>query len=394
MQHHIINHTFLLGILLILATAYLAAAQSPGNDVQNHEILGDSVKYGFLPALGYSSDVGFAAGGVIGRYHYKDGFAPYFSKIQTSFIVTTRGLFSLSLYTDHMETFGQEFRSLNKFSTGRQLETPWFGLRNNSNFDPDLWDEGYYFYASFFLMHEYRGRKRIWNSDNSGGRYLDAMYINDIRGIWPKLGSGNSLFAEQDVTNSDGSWVWLTGLGLHWESRDNEIAATTGNTVVLDLLVAPGVIANHQMWWTSLVATQYYTRKIIFPITLAMRGAYMQAGGDVPFYAYPELGGEFTMRGYAQGRFRDDAILFYTAELRTWLFQYPDLNFRIGGQLFVDGGRTYQSGDVLPSFFENHKRTFGIGGAMSLFTDEFLIRADLGFSDEISRLYLGIGYTF
>lgn len=360
---------------------------------QGESIAGDSTVTGFLPALGYSSDTGFVAGGLLSRYYYRDGFSPYHAQIQGAAILSTKGLFSLMLRTDHLETFGTDKRLQNRFSIARFLETPWFGVGNTTTFERSLWDENYYFFESYLGEAELRLRQTLWQGNN-GASYLDIQYLSMLRAVFPRIGDSGNLFADQRPAYNEGSWAWLGGLGLHWENRDNEIAPTRGNTLTIDLMGGAGLLADHRMWWGRFQFTQYYTQKIIFPVTLAMRGAWYHTGGDVPFYMYPELGGEYTVRGLPQGRFRDQAMMHYTIELRTWLIQLPSYGFRLGGQLFADGGRVYQQNSIVEELFRDHTRTLGLGGAMSLFTYDFIIRGDLGFSDEISRIYIGIGYTF
>lgn len=380
--------------VVCMAEILLADTNAFRSGEENRAAPGDSTVTGFIPAIGYSSDTGFVAGGLLSRYDYRDGFKPYFSNIQSSALVSTKGLFSFLIQTDRIETFGYNLRAQNRLNIARVLETPWFGIGNNTPFDEGLWDEGYYFFESYLGEYELRLRQRIWDNTNSGSSYLDLQYLSKIRTVQPQIGDSGNLFADNQVPNNGGSWTWVAGLGLHWENRDNEIAPTRGNTAVIDLMAGPALLADHRMWWGSIQLTQYYTRNLLLPVTLALRGAWYQTGGDVPFYMYPELGGVYTVRGFSQGRFRDDAMLHYSIELRTWLIQLPEYGFRLGGQLFTDGGRVYETKRILNDLFIDHKRTLGLGGAISLFTYDLLLRADLGFSDEIYRFYLGFGYAF
>lgn len=355
----------------------------------------DSTVTGFLPALGYSSDVGFVAGGLGSRYYYQEGYDPYRVSVQVAALLSTRGLFSLLLQTDQTDTFGLGFRTVSRISAALVRESTWFGTGNQTTFDLDLWETGYYFFESVVTEHELRLRRRLWDSSNGQDAYLDLQYLSLIRSSHPRSSGSFNLFNEQQPLNGQkNSWTWIMGLGLHWESRDNEIAPTRGNTAVLDIMAGPGLASDHAMWQAGLLLTHYTTRTILLPVTLALRTGYIHTGGDVPFYMYPELGGEETVRGYAQDRFRGDAVFHYTTELRTWLVQIPARGFRLGGQLFMDGGRVYVGDEVYRDFLSEHRQSFGFGAAMSLFTYDFLVRADLGFSDELTRLYLGIGYTF
>jgi hypothetical protein len=382
-------------VLVCVLWASPATAQVPSlttADADTTEI--NRVVFGFIPVVAYSSDHGLVGGGLGSRFDYRIGSNPFRSSMQLAGLVTTSGLFSLMFVSDFTTTMGLPVRSWQRLNTGLQNNTSWFGIGNNTSFETELWEQDYYFFRSVYLMHEYRGRKRIWQDTQVSTRYLDVLGIIDIRYLRPYVTDKVNLLADQGLDATGGSWVWLMGTGLQWESRDNEIAPSSGSSVSVIMLGAPGLVADYRMWWFNTLASAYTTRKIVFPVTLALRAAWYQSGGDVPFFALPELGGMYTLRGYPQGRFRNDAMMHYTVELRTWLVQLPQYGFRMGGNLFYDGGRTYENERIVRDFFADHKSTFGFGGAMSLFTYDFLVRAELGFSEDMMRLYMGIGFTF
>lgn len=454
--------TCLAALLFAVTPAY--AVQSAG-DTHGADTRRDSVRYGFLPALGYSSDIGFVGGGVLHRYHYRDGMHPFYNSLQSSALATTRGLFSLTMLFDQVETFGSEVRSTSFVSVGRILQASWFGKGNDTTFDKDLWNDNYYFYETYFGALELKGRKTIWqrggaarqqvDNRNGGNRQrdlnmhnppggtlsidnnvggtspsmtgnlpreggtpgyhaggsnpnkpdnvpgsqargkLDVMLLVQLGMQMPRVEGATNLLSENPEKHIDGAWNIRTGAGLFWENRDNEYAPTRGNTAQIQFSGTPGLLFGGANWSLMAQVSQFFTREVlIFPVTLALKAGYHQTGGDVRFWDLPIAGGEYSIRGFADGRFRGDASLYYTAELRTWLFQIPEHNFKIGGQLFTDAGRVFVGNEMTGDFFKGHKRTFGLGGAVSLFTNEFIIRGDLGFSDEMSRFYLGIGYTF
>ena len=354
----------------------------------------DSVKIGFLPALGYSSDMGIIGGGIISRYHYQEGMQPFKNLLQASGIATTKGLFSFSAQYEQLETYNTEIRSRYILNFGRIKESTFFGFGNNTSFDKDRWNNGYYYYETYFGLAELYGRKEIWTPDD-GTAHLDIVGLTNLSMASPQLNADTNLVATLMPEFVDGLWVWETGTGLVWENRDSEFSATRGNAARLELRAAPGLLMDNSSWQIQFQASQYFTEQIlIFPVTAAFKLGYHQAGGETPFWKMPQVGGELSMRGYPEGRFIGDIALYYTAELRTWLIQYPEYGFRLGGQLFTDAGRVYDAGNLTSELFDDHKRTFGLGAAMSLFTNDFIIRADLGFSEDMSRFYLGIGYTF
>jgi hypothetical protein len=354
----------------------------------------DSVVLGFLPALSYDSDNGFIGGGLFSRFHYDTALDPYRSQFLLYGFISTRGLFSLGMVYDHVETAGHKLRGQHKVSAARILETPYFGVGNDAPFDESQWDNNYYFFESYVFDYELKMRRTMWNHASRKRTTLDLVGISHVRMMLPQLGSGGSLIEDEVPENTDGGWAMLGGLGINWENRNKEIGPTSGNQAQLDLRLGSGVVADYPMWVVNFLGAHYVTRRVLLPVTLALKTGYMQAGGEVPFFILPQLGGENTFRGYPPGRFRGDAILYYTAELRTWFYELPDRGFRIGGQVFTDGGRVFMADEILPEFLNDHKHTFGLGGAVSLFTYDFIIRGEIGFSDEISRIYFGIGYAF
>jgi hypothetical protein len=42
----------------------------------------------------------------------------------------------------------------------------------------------------------------------------------------------------------------------------------------------------------------------------------------------------------------------------------------------------------------DHKLTLGLGGVMSIFTSDFIMKAEIGFSEDGTGIYLGTGYSF
>ena len=140
---------------------------------------------------------------------------------------------------------------------------------------------------------------------------------------------------------------------------------------------------------------QYYPLPLpILQPVLAFRAKGNWVTGTVPYWELPHLGDEYTLRGYPVHRFRGTASLLYNAELRTWVYEYPELAFKLGFQLFSDGGRVFNSNDDWSDLFQDYHRTYGFGFATSLFSPDFIFRLDVGFSDEMYRFYANVGYMF
>jgi hemolysin activation/secretion protein len=106
---------------------------------------------------------------------------------------------------------------------------------------------------------------------------------------------------------------------------------------------------------------------------LAGQFYYNPAGGPLPPYEKPFLGGGATLRGHKAGQYIGDNITLATLELRwpvTRLLQYA----RVGLHFFYDTGTVYDHGQKLrdATWFEGA----GFGGFLRIFL--ITVRADVG----------------
>lgn len=110
-------------------------------------------------------------------------------------------------------------------------------------------------------------------------------------------------------------------------------------------------------------------------------------GSSIPLFDYASLGGGNTMnvmRGYALNRFLDKGKFLANIEYRFplwWVF---------GGNVFVDAGNVWSRiGDV-----DLGKTVVDYGLGLRIFMKDFVVRVDMGFSEEGSRLYFNFGHVF
>ncbi len=60
----------------------------------------------------------------------------------------------------------------------------------------------------------------------------------------------------------------------------------------------------------------------------------------------------------------------------------------------MDAGRTFPNGMAFSSVLDDLKYTFGFGGNMSFLNPNFILRGDIGFSEEDYGVYFTAGYMF
>lgn len=120
-------------------------------------------------------------------------------------------------------------------------------------------------------------------------------------------------------------------------------------------------------------------------------------GGDLPFTALPALGGSFTLRGFIDGRFRDDASWHASVEHRFWVIPrgFPVTRSirveRVGLAPFFELGSV---GSNVPDLFKSEvKLSYGIG-LRALLERSAPFRIDFGFSEDGYNITARFGYSF
>lgn len=380
--------------LLSALFCLLAVTVRPANSqmvVPAAEAVSDTVITAFVPAAAYASDLGLVGGLIINRFNYHPRYTPYRTFSELRLVVSTRRLFDIRLLHEQTETLGHPVRSRWVLNAERQPRDHYFGIGNDTPFDADSWDERYYFFEIARYIAEYSGRKNFYTSRRGK---LDAELILKISHVMPEQ-AGSHLLALDRPRGTEGGWVNQIGAGLIWENRDSEFAATRGNRLEIKGLWAPDPVGSYPMTALSGGFRQFVSLPVPhFHPVLAGRITGSWVSGKVPFWEKPYLGDEYTLRGYPLYRFRGDASLCMNLELRTWLYEYEPLDFKFGAHVFHDRGRVFTHEDTLPELFRSYHHTFGGGVATALFTPDFILRIDLGVSEEMYRLYMNVGYMF
>lgn len=351
------------------------------------------VEYAVLPALSFNSDLGLLGGGLLDRYNYSTGVEPYTSYTSLTLITSTEGLFLGSLTYDKPDFFKKDWRLTTEFSVGRFLDDNFFGIDNNSELqdapdnNPDL-----YAFRSFTVASEIKLRFPLFYTRDQ--RPVQGLIKNEFTYETPFDNGINRLITQQQPLGTDGGYSNLISVGIIAERRDDEIRPSSGSFLKATYGIALEPIASEFSFRQSLVEYRKFFKILDAPnTTFANRFMFRHTNGDVPYWALSSLGGQEKLRGYSSRRFLNDNYYLYTAEIRSWLGKFPVLNKDFGGTLFVDVGESFTNSEF-NELGDDIKVTFGIGGMMSFFTDDFFIRGDIGFSEEEIGVYVGTGFLF
>jgi len=347
-----------------------------------------------IPELSFNTDNGLKIAGEVQLYNYGfNSVKPFesFSRYRISY--SSIGAFSLLASNDDVNVFGSDTRVFYYGFMSRNLADYYFGDTDKQDYDAARYDSSDYY--NFDMMRIDFGaliRSPIgtWN-EGVGVEFKKGLAITYER----PLETLDSDFIETDnVSGQNGALLTIVELGLIYDRRNSEFRA--GNGILLDIgskYSLPFVSRYHglQNYFTALGFIPI-TKKL-FDITLATRFSFINTIGEKPYWLTPALGGSGTMRGFIYRRFSSDNAISYSAELRSWLFSIPNSNMEFGGHIFIDGGRVF-SNENWKSILTNHRYALGFGGVMSIFTPDFLLKAEIGFSEDGTGIYLGTGYSF
>lgn len=375
--------------LLLLSFLVVLAAVPAQGQVMDPQVGPDSVSTALVPAVGYSSNEGFLGGVIYSRYDYRGNQQPFNNYLESSAIATTKGFIEVDVRYEQKETFDRDLRSIVDAYFHRYTMDTFFGVGNETTFSEDLWEDEYYYFETVSFGLDYRIRKPVYEDEN---QQLDIQIGAATEYHIPYTRQQQSSFAQQTPNGSEGGWINNINAGMIWENRDSEFDPHRGNRAELEVRAAPTFIGNYGLATARLELRQYF--HLFDFLTIANRLEGRHAAGDVPYWEMPMLGDKKTLRGYPLNRFKGTSSLAYTLELRTWFLELPDVyRLKFGAHMFGDTGRVFSEFDD-NDLFNGYKHTWGVGGAMSLFNPDFILRGEIGFSEDVSRIYVGVGYVF
>lgn len=383
-----IKYFFKGAVLLLLFYSAPVSAQS-----SNNVVVTDSIETAFLPALSYNTDFGFMTGGLVQRFHYKKDVKPFHSFIQAAAIVSTKGLASALIEYDKPNAFNSNKRFINQFYISRFLQDSYYGIGSYQKIDDSFNSNNtLYSFQSFSTGLDSRLRIPLNKEDNTS---LNLLAILNFDYNTPVDNGPDRLITQQQPLGIEGGRTLHLGTGFIWENRNSEFRPSKGNYIESTIEVG-------QTWFGSSYDTfvfqadlrKYLSFFLLKEVTWANRFFTKNTSGDVPYWKLAYAGDEESLRGYPSNRFLDDNVILFNTELRTWLFNIKAIKGEFGGTLFFDVGRTYPNGESLDVIFNDLKYSYGLGGTSSFFTSDFILRTDLGFSEEGVGVYFTAGYMF
>jgi len=194
-----------------------------------------------------------------------------------------------------------------------------------------------------------------------------------------ELQSDGSLVAGTIAGSSGGRTVGA-GLVFQWDTRDNIFSSSRGRYYQASIRTSTPWLGS-DFNFTAVTLDFREFRSITERSVLGMHVVAMSTAGTAPFYLLAQLGGSNVMRGYYEGRYRDNALLAAQVEYRFPIF------WRFGGVAFAGLGDV--ASDVSRFSVNSIKPCLG-AGLRFLFdpVEKMNVRIDAGFGKNTSGFYV------
>ena len=257
---------------------------------------------------------------------------------------------------------------------------------------------GYYKYNFFFWGI---GNKQSFSEREKYDVTFPRLKLNALKRIAPYTYAGikynfddfrvtrvdsGGILDKADVIGSKGGKVSSLGLVVKYDSRDNLFYPTKGYFAELSFQVddkkTGSSFNNNRLIFD---ASTYFTTK--FKHTLAFNVYSVIGNGDIPFNQMGLLGGTRKMRGFYEGRYRDNNALILQTEYRAPLF------WRLGAVAFISAGDVTNK---LANFKVNEFK-IAYGGGLRVLLDKkqkINVRLDIGWADPKPNFYLTVTEAF
>jgi outer membrane protein assembly factor BamA len=257
-----------------------------------------------------------------------------------------------------------------------------------SNFPDKFWGMGKYaenknmekysFRQFYFYNHLQR---KIWKHFFGGG-ILEYQRVMDIHY------TPGGLFDQQQIVGRNGYRVMGIGASITYDTRNHAFVPNKGAYAQGAVTHFNPIFGSDYMYTNIVVDAKKYIQ-VYKQHVLALRAyGFINVGNEIPLRSQAALGGANEMRGYYDGRYKDNNMILAMMEYRVPIYR------RFGAAFFCSGGNV---GKTLSDVnFEAFKFCYGSGIRFALNRKEKLnLRIDYGFSlSKSNGLYLEIAEAF
>ena len=354
----------LIWMLLLLVLFYDMVLAS---NVQKKE---HRFSYSAFPILMYDSDIGFGFGGkgtVKNIYRRDESFdlILFHSTKGEQWYVFTFSIPDFEIRQGEVYPLALDFR----VEYDKRIRSNFFGIGNNSP-DNDLQFTKEFSKLELTLSSAFTPRLI--------GEFGYRFTVYSVYGYNPTWGT----ITAQTPGAGESLVSLLTGR-IRWDSRDSRIHPRRGFRAFYALEYNPPALGGDWDFVKHRLEISGY-RSMHRNHILAARLWLQTVRGSTPYTEMSKIGDSWTARGYKADRFLDKAMILNSLEYRFPLYK------KLGGVLFTDAGRVFPG---LTKFsFASWHSNWGLG--LRYYLTNFVVRMDVGKSNEGTRLFFNFGHVF
>ena len=219
----------------------------------------------------------------------------------------------------------------------------------------------------------------------SSSAYLGPAYA--FSDIDMKEVEEGGLLDEGDITGSDGTFVSAFGARFTLDRRDSSIYSRTGNYFDVTFLAANHVLGSQEDFIQMDLDYRHFF-SVFTTHVIALQYIMQVRTGTVPFQFLPRLGGQYMMRGFYEGRYRDMDYYALQGEYR-----FP-LVWRLGGVAFTSVGKV---GPDIPTLFSFTDLRMAAGAGFRFLMDpqnHVNFRIDVAYNGKEAAFYFNVLEAF
>lgn len=325
-------------------------------------------KWAFIPAVTYSPETKLGLGvRAIRVFKYKGNTNPTLrpSSIPITILYT---LNNQTIFTTELDLWANE----NKDYINSRLELSNFPFKFYGIGNDPVTDKGESYTTRFAYFHLNYQRQLI------PGIFFGPRYEFRVDDIYRRVPGG--ILETSQVAGYDGQRLSGLGLNLNHDTRDNIFQPTKGwNNRFSWMVFASFLGSNFSFNQYNADFRKYF--KTSKTHVLALQSWWSFTTGTPPFQHISLIGGSDRMRGYFEGRYRDNHAMVHQVEYRLPVYR------NLGLVLFTHAGQ------VAPKVGDFGWKRFrygaGFGFRYKLNEEGLNIRLDIAFGDQ-SAFYFGL----
>lgn len=353
------------------------------------------IEVGLVPLVGGDTDHGFG-GGALGNVTLFDRTrSPYRWKVEFGAFYAIKGEFTNPSFVDayalitYPQLLQKGLRLELRPSVTKDTAVGFYGVGNQ----PARPQESVPARDTYERLHPSLSVMTLWQGRHNLALLIGSRYTyNDIDLAPNSTLAQDMMFVDRDLQSPHS--VLTVETGIVYDSRDNELAPTSGQYHALKLRVSPevGTVMPYGYQQVNATARVYHT---IVPryLVLAMRAVFDVQFGDVPFYELSRfedtsaIGGSQGVRGVPAYTFYGRVKAFGNIELRSEVsrFRWLGSPYILGFAGFYDAGRLWSDiaesrPDLDGTGLGLH---YGVGGGVRIQKGRsFLLRGDVAWSPD------------